>query len=272
MKAKIIVLSILILLALVVVGLCLYDIFVLEKTDVGNIIRGILLLAAIVLSIVRTLTRPSSASPADYRNSYRQFIGDAFEKDKGRELLFMTAIHKYQQNRYDRTLSLLARLEPTCKNDTERFAVLFFRALCLDEMEAYQPASACYEELLTIRDDSTIASNLGICYQRLGQNDRSLNAYLRAIDMNPENAYPYNNIAQLLLREEDFEGTLRYADMALARTANLYQAWSAKAIAHAMLGQAESYRSALRRATDEGADASAIRDYLLNAGVDQSVL
>jgi tetratricopeptide (TPR) repeat protein len=103
---------------------------------------------------------------------------------------------------------------------------------------------------------------MGLCYQNMGKYEDAIHAYERAVAIDPVNAFPHNNIAQLYVRMGNFEEALSFAQKAAELNNNMYQAHSAQAICYAMMGDREAYEKALQRAVACGADKDNIR-YLL---------
>jgi tetratricopeptide (TPR) repeat protein len=102
--------------------------------------------------------------------------------------------------------------------------------------------------------------------QREGKFDEAISAYLWAIKIDPSNAYPYNNIAQLYIKMDAYEDAIEYAVKASELKGDMYQAWSAQAICLAMMGYMEDYESAYRRAVACGADGDVIIRFIRSLG------
>ncbi|MBQ8350679.1 MAG: tetratricopeptide repeat protein [Clostridia bacterium] len=258
--------SLIALLAVAVIVYLCYELFVLRvENPSGSILRAALLLASLAITVSRVLTGPrrrGKISPAVYRKHYKDLIGRAFSDDPKREKRFFRAVDEYQNNRYAPAVRLLHKVEGECTRNEERFAVLVFMALCYNDMGMYQPAATLYERALTMRENATAASNLGLCYQTLGQTDRAIEAYRQAIAIAPESAYPYNNLAQLYIKQGNYQEALSWAKQASERNTTLYQAYSAQAVAYAMLGEEQASREALARYVANGGDGAAVKAYI----------
>ena len=238
-------------LALAAIGFLVYEIVWKGIVDSTHIIRTLLIVATMILAIWRVATGNGRGrkkhSKQFFRDHYGDIIGGAFiEPGKGSKKFF-AALEYYQYNQPAKLVEAMREVEPFCTKNDERFAVAVFKAIGYDEMRAYEKAVEHYESALTYKENSTAASNLGICYQRLGESERAIDTYLYAIKIDPRNAYPYNNLAQLYIRKENYEDALRYADMAIEKKETFREAYSAKAIAHAMLGDMEGFENAARK-------------------------
>ena len=248
-----------------VIVLLIRDIKEKGTADTTTILRTALIFATIIISVARVFgvarKRPSTAM---LRQHYAEYIGNAFSGDAKREKAFFRAVANVADGNYPRAVKQLEKLTEQWTNRQERFAILFFRALCHDELGMYRLAAELYESALSVLENSTAASNLGICYQQMGDFDRAIESYERAIEIDSTNAYPYNNIAQLYIRMAEYEKAIEYADLALARNNSFYQALSAKSIALAVLGRTEEYEKTFARAIACGANKQGI-EYMIRS-------
>jgi tetratricopeptide (TPR) repeat protein len=105
------------------------------------------------------------------------------------------------KDKNESAIKKLKALLPDLPSSNERFAVLFFIAFCYSKMELYSEAIEVYTVADEIKTNSTLLSNLGRCYNQIGDFESALGAYEDAINVEPSNPFPYNNIAQLLIQE-----------------------------------------------------------------------
>ena len=252
------------LVAVFTVAYTLYEIFVLKIVEGGNIFRAIVILLMLALSVLQFSfgKKSKKLSPKILREHYRSVIGEVFVNDPKMEKRFFGAVNLRNQNEYNKAIKAFDAMEAMCRCNEERFAVTIFKALCYDDLKMYAKAAEIYEKALTYREDSTATSNLGLCYQRMGDFERAISAYEWSIKIEPKNAFPYNNIAQLYIRQNRYEDALSYSKKALKLNANMHPAWSAKAICCAMMGHMEDYEKAYRRAVACGANGEDIKDYI----------
>ena len=214
-------------LTLLLVGFAVFMLVKEYLTD-GKIEKRALLCAIfIVISAIGTLVKlftnkkPSRNSVQIYRNEYGKIIGDAFSDNKSKEKLFFKGIHEWNHSRFNSAISIFNGMLKDASTGTEKFALLFFLALCYDEMKVYDSAIRLYEEALLIKDNSSAASNLGICYEHIGAPEKATEAYERAIYSDPENPFSYNNLAQSLVRQGRYEDAIPWAKEAIKRKANI---------------------------------------------------
>lgn len=257
-----------IILAVLVIAYASYEIFVLKIVDSRNIFRAVIILASLSITLVRLfMGAPRRKIPANvFRGEYYHIIGDTFKNDPKTEKLFFDAVNLRNQHEYQKSIKKLEAMEPLCRRGDERFAVAFFEGLCYKDMALYAKAVEFYEKALNYRENSTAASNLAGALEYLGKFDEAISAYMWAIKIDPSNAYPYNNLAQLYIKMDAYEDAIEYAVRASELKADLYQAWSAQAICFAMMGYMEDYESAYRRAVACGADGDVIIRFIRSLG------
>lgn len=258
--------------ALGAVAYLIYEIVWKGILDISHIMRTLLIVATMILAIWRVATGNGRGrkkhSEQFFRENYGQYIGRAFLVPSKASKKFFAALEYYQYNQPAKLVDAMRELESFCTNNDERFAVAFFKAYGYDEMHSYANAAETYEKALFYREDSVAASNAGICYQKLGDYDKAIEIYLFAIRIDADNAYPYNNLAQVYIRKEDYENALSYAEMAIERKENFKEPYGAKAISLAMLGDSDRFENAARKYVLYGGDRDALITRVKQLGAD----
>jgi len=250
-------------------GLLIYQGLITRELTGSDLTRALLILAGLMLSFVRSFNRqPSRGGKTLYKKAYGEFIRNAFAEDSRLEKQFYSAVADYNQNRPDKAVNKLMKLRRECRNSDDIYAVTVFTALCLDDMQLYEEAANAYQNALRLHRNSTLASNLGLCYQNLGSLMQAQDAYELAIDIDPDNAFAYNNYSAMYFREADYESALDYAQHALDINPKLPQALSTSAICFALLGQEEEYKEHYRRAVAAGYDGQKIKQAIANLDPD----
>ena len=253
------------LLSAAVIGLTAYQAFVSKDLDSSDLTKAGLILAGIVFSMVRPQkARRAGGSKALYQKTYAEFIRSAFSGEPKLEKKFYSAVADYAQERPAKGVEKLMKLRRECQKTDDIYAVTVFTALCLDDMGLYREAANEYRNALALRPTSTLASNLGLCCQRLGEAEAAVTAYDQAIRLDPQNAFAYNNAAALYFREGDYETALEYAEQALDINPNMKQALGTAAICYALLGYETEYKDHYRRAVAAGYDGQKIKDIIKN--------
>ena len=258
MKALRYILCILVILA--AVGLLVYEGLVLNNLESSNLVRGGLIIAG---ALITMLKKPRQRQPVSkksaYRNAYPEFIQEPFADQPKLEKRFYAAVDDFNGNNPARALEKLKKLRPECRNSQELRSVTVFTALCLDDLKQYREAITLYEAARRIRDCSTLASNMGLDYQRLGQYERAKELYGEAIRLDPNNACAYNNLSALYFFQGHYDSALGAARDALQRKENLPQALSTAAICCKLLGDEANYELYYRRAVAAGYDGDRIK-------------
>lgn len=250
------------LVAAAVLGLLYYQGVVTKDLTPSNLTKATLILAGLVAALFK---KPRArATRADYKAAYGHLIGNAFSGDPKLEAKLYKALEDYNRDRYSAALKKLEQLRLESPRSADRFAVLAFTGLCYDDMGLAQDAILHYTQALQIQENSTVASNLGLCKASLGDHDGALECYKRAIRADASNPSPYNNAAQQYIRMGEYENALPYAQKAVDLNGNFRQALNAMTICHAMLGNQTESDAYFRRAVACGTDGKELRAYIDN--------
>ena len=230
------------LVILVAVGLMIYDIIIGNEWNGGNLVRCGLIIAGAVLAMFKTNKRtPPVNKKALYQKAYSDYIHDPFAEEPKLQKKFYDAVHDYNQGKPSSALNKLEKLRSECQRSSDLYSVTVFTALVLDDMQQYQKAVRQYDAALHIRSNSSLYSNMGLCYQRMGDFDASEAAYLSALKINEKNAYAWNNLSALYFRKGDYAQALDYAEQAIEIDAKMSQALSTAAICCALLDETDDY-------------------------------
>lgn len=253
-------------------GIIGYEILVTKNYDTGFFLKAGLGVVALVTSIIKVFVQParvSSNRKALYRKAYAEFIEGAFSDDKKLEKKFFDALDAYNQKKFAAALDILNKLQSQCQRSTDRYAVTVFQGLCCHDMQLYKDAIRYYEAAQLYRPNTKLASNEGICHEKLGDYEMATKAYRRAIDLDPKNAVPYSNVAQVCMRTGDYENGLKFAMLAYERNQKFVPALNALAVCSYMLADQEQYKHWYRQAVASGSDAAKLKTYI--ASLDPSL-
>lgn len=243
----------------IVIGIWIWQYNTPEGLEQRDMVKGLLIIAAAILSIFRRPRTLSVTQIPSYRKAYAEFVEDAFSTDSKLEHKFFDAVHDYNRNRLSRALKKLENLRQECTNSADIRAISVFTALCLDDMRLYDKAMEQYRYALNIRPNSTLYSNIGLCHIRLGQFSEAEVAFRNAIAMDERNPYPLNNLSAMFFRQGDYTQALDYALQAIQIDANMPHALSTAAICYGLLGDTEQYELYYRRAVTAGCDGKTIK-------------
>lgn len=252
-------------LILATIGLIVYQGVVEKNLETSNLVRGvIIILGAFGTMMKKPKPRPVANKKALYQKAYPEFIQEPFAEDPKLEKKFYDAVHDYNRNKPSEGIAKLEKLRRECQRTADLRAVTVFTALCLDDMGRYPKALEQYAAARRIRDCSTLASNMGLCSQRLGSFDRAAGYYEEAIQLDSNNAVAYNNLSALFFAQGEYENALDAARDALECNEKLPQALSTAAICAKLLGYDAEYENFYRRAVAAGYDGEKIKRVIRN--------
>lgn len=251
------------LVILAAVGLLCYYIFVEQDLAPTNIAKCLLIVAGAVIGMLKpTKKRTVGNKKALYQKAYGTFIQNAFSDDPKLERKLYSAIDDYNHNKPSSAIPKLEKLRKQCQRTADLYAVTVFLGLSCDDMGAFTEAIQHYEAASRIRNNSTVSSNLGLAYQRIGRFEDAEDAYHQAIQIDPKNMYALTNLAVLHFRRGDYEESLALSEQVLAMDAGMVQALSNAALCCALTGREEEYKTYYRRAVSNGYDGRKIKNYL----------
>lgn len=248
------------------IGLLVYAALT-RQQDISFWLKGASVTLLVGASFIATLTgqaapRRTGNRNRQYKEQYGEFIGQAFALDPKAEKQLYKAIDCYVRDKPADALPILKQLYDRCQQADDRFAVVTFAALSLHDMHLYDKAAAQYAYALQLRSHSTLASNMGLCFERMGDAARAMDAYQLAAQIDPENAYAHNNMAVLLIRQGDYEEALLAAEQAVKINHRMSQALNSMAICHYMLGNREEYQRYYRLAVSAGSDGERLKAFI----------
>lgn len=234
-----------------------------KNLESGNLIRGLLIIAAAVIGMLRpNLRKRVSNKKVVYGKAYGEFIQNAFENDPKLEKKLYDAVDDYNFGRYAAGIDKLEKLRKECQRTADLYSVTVFTALCCDGMQAYEDAIRHYDAAAAIRDNTTLHSNKGLCFMRLGRYEECEAALRQAIRSDANNEAAWNNLASLYFRQGGYEEALEFAREAIRINPKMTQALSCAAICCALLGETEQYESYYRQAVANGYDGKKIKDFI----------
>ena len=204
--------------------------------------------------VLFTQRQQKNETEARYRHSYQEFIEGAFADERAQEQKLFQAIRAYNDSQYDAALKTLSALREKCRNDRDRYAVTVFEALCRYDMQQYEEALEKYLEALRLRPSCTLFSNLGLCYQRMGNLRRAEEYYRQAIELDSEKPTPHINLAFLCFRMGRGKEGREHAQRALDIAPLEPKALKAMTLCCYLDGDMEAYQDYYARAVANGVD------------------
>lgn len=252
------------ILILVCLGLLGYQYMNQGYLETNQITRCGIIIVGAVLSMLKKPSTTVSNKKAAYSKAYEEHIQGAFQAAPKLEKQFYDALYFYNQNKPAKAISKLEKLRKECQNSKDLRAVTVFTALCLDDMQLFDKAIRQYQAAINIRDSSSLRSNMGLCYQKMGNYEDALVCYEKAMELDPKNAYAVNNLSVLHFRLGDFKEALEIAEDAIAVNAKMQQPLTTAAICCGILGDTEKYEKYYRQAVSNGADGKTIKEIIRN--------
>lgn len=185
----------------------------------------------------------SAPKTSQYAELYKHIIRYAFANDKTGHRKLMQGITYYNDNKYDKAIHHLTKLENRCVSYRDTSAVLFFIAKCHKEKGELSKAIETYERLLKVDASCSSAwSNLGLIHHEAGRGSEAKYALNQALLYNPENPYAYCNLANVLYKNGEFEEAKNLGLKAFQLNNQLPAVASITALCYASLGDAENAR------------------------------
>lgn len=185
--------------------------------------------------------RSNTPKATHYAESYKHIIRNAFANDKSGYRKLMKGITYLNNNQYDAAIRHLTKLKKHCTSYQDTSAVLFFIAKSHKDKGELSKALETYERLLKGDPScSTAWSNLGLIHHEAGRNSEAKYALRQAVLYNPENAYAYCNLANVLYKNSEFEEGKNMGLKAFQLNNQLSAAASITALCYASLGDSEN--------------------------------
>lgn len=253
------------LLILACIGLLVYQGVVEKSLETNDLTKGIIIiLGAMGTMFKKPKPRPLANKKALYQKAYPEFIQDPFADEPKLGKKFYDAVHDYNRDKPSEAIAKLEKLRAECQRTADLRAVTVFTALCLDDMQRYEDALTKYDAARKIKDSSTLASNMGLCCQRLGQFAQAAQYYGQAIQLDNHNAVAHNNLSALYFAQGEYENALDAAKDALRCNEKMPQALSTAAICCKLLHCDEDYEAYYRRTVAAGYDGEKIKRVIRN--------
>ena len=204
-------------------------------------------LAVYIIAMTGTRAKQKKYIMSSYEKDYADIIKDSFFDNKKAYKRLIKGIDCYNKDNYRGAIRIFERLQGECSSSNEYVAVRFFEGMCYLECEFYEEAIVIFEDMLQRNNIFTYGwVNLGNAYMEAGNLNKAIEVIGRAIDLEPDDAVNYTNLAALYGRQGNPEMAVEYAQKAIARNGNQLEAISTAAVAYKMLGDwenVEKYRN-----------------------------
>ena len=259
------VIAVLILIAIAVIGLYLYGIFVGNDSPTDNLFRTLAVVFLCAAGIVRNSTAKGRRPLEKYAESYKREIGNAFIANPALRKRLLCAIRFYNEENYRKAIDGLIALQPECNERDDYAAVGLFLALSFTDVGANDAALEIYGQLVEMGiETSTIYGNIGHLHVRLGNTDEAATALIKAAQLDPNNAYPLCNVARLYFDKFEFDKAIKWAERALQINHKIYQASTMLAIIYAIRGEGELEKKYAHMAISSGQNPDKLKQAILH--------
>lgn len=255
--------ALLILAAVAIIGLALYELLIAKTANSTTLVRAGLILAGLVITATRLIAGQNASRgkrQLAYQEVYGDLIGKAFENDPKAKKAFYRALDDFNRNNHLAAVNRLKKLLTPASSPADRFVIFAFIGIVLEDVHSWQEAIRFYQMALEYRTHKTVVINLAFCQDRGGHTETAMDTYRWATEIAPDDPVPNNNLAVICLRLGKYEDALEYAHAALRISGNFKSALTSVAIANAMLGNTREYEEYYQRAVAEGADGEGIKE------------
>lgn len=260
---------IIIIAALAVTGLYLFDILYSHTPYSKNLLKFICVLCVLAAAFIRTVAPKSRRSLAFYEENYIDDIGDAFNGSILRKKL-LCALRLYNENNFRKSVKYLEQLLPECRNSKEEQVILLFLALNYTDMGCHKTALEVYDKLLEYDcNRSRMYNNMGYIHMQDSEYETAVEYFKKALVLDSENAYSYANIASCNFNLGDYDEAIDYAETALEKKPGFRQPTTLLAILYHLVGNAEKSARYFQMAVSAGEEPDVLRNAIRNYSADE---
>lgn len=226
---------IVILLLIAVIGLYAYEVAVLKKDPTENLMRMVVIIAGLIITLLRLKTSRPRRSLDYYEAQYQKELRNAFSDSVLDRKKLLCAVRLYNEDNFRKAAKYLVQLQPKCRIPDDYYAVGVFLALIYTDLHLCEQAVMMYHHLIGMNlASTTVYGNLGYVYSMMGDDEKTLSCYSRALEMDPKNAYAQHNIAKFYFDKHDFENAAENAKKALELDSKMRPSASLLAIIYAL--------------------------------------
>lgn len=229
------------LLILGIVGYYLYDVLVLQTSFGKNVFRLLAVVFLLLGTLVRLQNGGERKSLVIYEKAYEEELRGAFHDEPLLRKKLLCACRLYDESNYRKALKYLYQLMKDAEYKEDICPVLLFTALCYTDANVPEEAIKVYNDLLQIDSRNAQAhSNLGLLYMTVGNFEKALEHYDKAIAYQPNNYCGYVNRANYYFKQEAYENAVADAKQALEIKNNGAEAAGLLTIIYALQGDEEN--------------------------------
>lgn len=246
----------------VIMLLCLMT--VVPKILSSGMNTSTVILIAIMALILMTVFRPKKAATKTAEAVAEEFLDDycanAFADDDALKAKFYAALDDYGKNMPKAAIAKLEKLAPLCTGSKEKYAVAIASAKTYFLLEKYKDSLREYNKALVLHPSSELSAQIGMAYQRQGNNQKAIEAYEFATELDSRNVDAWSRLAAVHVAEWHWETALDYAQEALELEQTNASALATSAICYGMLDDALMHNHYTRLAVQNGYSEDKIKE------------
>lgn len=259
MKKLLIIRIIAVLLIAAAIGLYVYGVAVNGEAPTENLLRTVIIALSGVSALMKTF--PKRKPLSTYSSAFTKELGSAFAEDTKKRERLLEAVRLFDEDKNGAALKVLNDLKMEARTRDEHYAVGLFTALCQTDLGLREAAIATYEEMAAKGAvSSQLYSNMGAQYAAMKNVEKAMDAYNKAIELDPENPLPYSNVANMAVADGAYDVAIAAGKRALEINPAQYQAASAVAMAYAALGNEDEVEKYYDVAVQAGQDAKTLQN------------
>ncbi len=257
--------AIIILVMIIALAVYIFEIVVNKSEYTKGLFRTIAVLCAGISSIIRISNGGRRKPLSFYERAYKEEIENVFTDDIKSKKDFLSALRFYNENKTDKAIESFINLKPKCKTLEDAQAVGTFLAVTFSDGEYINDAINEYKELIEIGVvSSTVYSNLGLLYKKIGNYDEAIVALNMALRNDDKNPYVYTNLASVYFVKSEFDEAVKYAEKSLELKQNFKEASTLLAIVYSIKNDTEKAQKYSHMAVASGQSSEKLKNAIQN--------
>ena len=258
-KKRYINISVLVVCAIAVVSIYLYDVFLLGTAYTEKLLKLLCILCSIVLVFVRSNKRLLERNFQTYKSAYAHIIGNAFGDNPNLKRMLLLGIYDYNNGRYRRTIKRLSKLCRKAFQNNDVVPCMIFIALSYEDSGRVEEAIEMYKKVLKLSpQNATANNNIALLYSFKEDLEAALIHYEKAIVSNPLFEQAYLNRAQLYFENYRPDEAILDAEKVLDINNDSEEATLLLLVAHDLQRDEKNAKRYYNKALDLGYDAEVL--------------
>lgn len=244
-----------------------------SKPELSDIIKIIIAFAIAISTIIKLYGGKglSAKQAAIYEEDYKKVIGNAFiaPNQKAARKKLLNAIHSFNKNEHSKALQIISKLYAQTQTYDDIFALRMLSALIFSDINAIDDAILAYNDIINHGfATSTVYSNLGMLYNKQGDNEKAIANYRNALRVDGKNPFAYNNLANIYYQTQEYDLAIENGQKALELKNNMYQAMNVLCLTYCAMGNKTESDKYYKMSVANGGDGEALKILLANLDTD----